>query len=818
MVKYSEKIIRSLPLSHMIYRDSEIDQEKAAKLVVYHYSLSKNYHWSEWQDRVDDGLDSHYYPYLMKSYKDQFGLYVALDSEKDNPPVIKNSDGIIIEPNRVHYAPMLNPVWIRLIMRKVSAFGCHCKGSHSLGRPLLQTDIWRSKTSCGINTISLDCRTQQRNDKDTTEVVLFYANVPLRLVNMNNIPLNSSRALWIYDKNKVLIRWKPEKSTKKTFQVYQEMQKNKDKRKLRPFIDLSSPDALKNSWPWILQPIQKEFIKQARSFGFTLTPIVLQLRPLPLKTKFKTAEHAKFPGVQLGAEIKVLDLRFSRKIPTQYIVAKIQKLLNKKYPDVQLKLLPDLDPSSFSALEKDRANCILILLDQAPGMIEDRYPLTNKLRTKVACQHININPFDLTGDSIANNLVVEQSTPDGNIRLIPAVDSCYYDYTIHDLEKKSYLDALARNAEVVYKELALKHLLLCDETRISTSLIEQKNLLTHNLLVITEGYLFTVDKDRPVFLPFNPSDPNLVATCDEKLKFFNTSVAELLSLLNKNWPYSYRPEAVIQGFGSDEEKLTKFSQKLTIVIHKTESISILLQDPKYDKPNMLPENLNALMAILDTQSQQLSLNNWLLPDTEALTVYIEQLNEEGELSDTNKKTLLRELDLLCELWNCALREHYCNNEFNVTYDILKSYTFSKWPERKNALAVNGQKLIKKASSSLIASWNKLLSRAFDLPLGDPRNWLKNVPGITRLWHDPEQHYVIVGSLAPLQPQIQRQPSIRQWHPLQGELNPELLTGLVDVDWVRMNQLAGNPCVATLIRRWKECQVQPDNVRDGTTPE
>lgn len=24
-----------------------------------------------------------------------------------------------------------------------------------------------------------------------------------------------------------------------------------------------------------------------------------------------------------------------------------------------------------------------------------------------------------------------------------------------------------------------------------------------------------------------------------------------------------------------------------------------------------------------------------------------------------------------------------------------------------------------------------------------------------------------------------------------------------VDWVRMNQLAGNPCALTLIKRWKE---------------
>ena len=34
-------------------------------------------------------------------------------------------------------------------------------------------------------------------------------------------------------------------------------------------------------------------------------------------------------------------------------------------------------------------------------------------------------------------------------------------------------------------------------------------------------------------------------------------------------------------------------------------------------------------------------------------------------------------------------------------------------------------------------------------------------------------------------------------------NIDLLVDLLDVDWVRMNQLAGNPCVTTLIKRWKE---------------
>ncbi|OUX87954.1 MAG: hypothetical protein CBB95_07575, partial [Alteromonas sp. TMED35] len=74
--------------------------------------------------------------------------------------------------------------------------------------------------------------------------------------------------------------------------------------------------------------------------------------------------------------------------------------------------------------------------------------------------------------------------------------------------------------------------------------------------------------------------------------------------------------------------------------------------------------------------------------------------------------------------------------------------------------------------------------------------------------DKEKGYFVVGGLTSPKAQLMRQPSIRQWHTLQGELDIELLADLLDVDWVRMNQLAGNPCVTTLIKRWKE--INPDS--------
>lgn len=77
------------------------------------------------------------------------------------------------------------------------------------------------------------------------------------------------------------------------------------------------------------------------------------------------------------------------------------------------------------------------------------------------------------------------------------------------------------------------------------------------------------------------------------------------------------------------------------------------------------------------------------------------------------------------------------------------------------------------------------------------------PGLQGMHVDHEHNFFIVGTLSPLKLQLARQPGIRQWHPIQGEIDVDLICKLLDVDWVRMNQLAGNPSPLLLINRWNE---------------
>lgn len=804
--------IRQLPLSHTLYRDDEIDASKAERLVVYHYPLLKSYRWQEWVDHLDSQLSYQYYPYLMRNYNERFGLFVALDSTDDEPPVIKNSDGIHLSPERIRYTPEMNPVWIRLIMRKAVAFGNHCRGSHTKGQPLLKIDVWQGKKSTGINAMSLDCRTQQLADQKTTEVVLSYENVPLRPLKPEEDVLKCRSPLWIYGEKNVLMRWIPTKGNQPSRTIYKTIPKNKNRRQNRPFLDLSSVEALEKSRCYILKSVQQELIKQAAEFGFDLEPKVLNLKSLLTQTKYKSnsSTQSVITSIPLNTKVDVLDMRMSKAIPASEIVSRIQQALDNKKLGTQLSLLPDIEPHDLSKLEVQNQQRILILIDQLKGIVDDRYPLTETLRTQVACQHINVNPHDLSSDSVEAGLLVEQTDDNDETILIPEVDSKYYEYDLSQFDTKLCQEELTRKAEIVIKELELKYLLLNQDAKISTSLPQQKDLLTESLIVITDGYLFTVKNDRPVMLPFNSLNSNCVRDCNEVLNSFNTSVQSLLTLLNEKWPYNYKPKVVMEGCNSSPEKLTKFLRKLTIVIHKSETVSIYFQDPQYETPYMIPLHLEEMRKTLNSQNHlKFPIERWQLPPQEKMMKEVEQLTEEGELTVSKKKGLLQELDTLIHCWYKTLKEMCDEGSTVVDYQEIKKDFSRRLLEIRNARLKPDEKPKSRNPSNLISSWTTLLSRVFELPLGDVRQWLREVPGIQKLWHDPEQGYYVVGGLAPLKKQLQRQPSIRQWHALQGELDTNLLTKLLDVDWVRINQLAGNPCVATLVKRWRECQSNPD---------
>lgn len=805
------RTVKQLPLSHTIYLDNEINPDKAKNLVVYRYSLGNIYKWKEWTEHLDKELSMRYYPYFMKKNGQDSVLFVSVDSEKDKPPIILNKDNVEIIPEKVEYSQEFNPVWIRLIMRKVSAFGTHCKGSHTLGRPLLKIDTWNSDKISGINAISLDCRTQQRKDGNTTEVVLFHEHVTLCLLETNKANSSYKKSMWVYDKNNILVRWIPNKGECHAAPVYTEILKNKNKRRQQSFIDLSNSKTFAQSWPVLLKPIQKDLIIQAAKYGFYLKPVVLNLEPLPLKTKYKANPKTRstVPSVTLLDKILVLDLRYSKKISSNDILTSLKKALTEKSIKTKLELLDtgkkeDLNKEDLNHLSLEKKDSVLILLDQYPKVEHDKYPLTEDLRTRVACQHINVNPNDLQGHSFDKNLINE-NIEDSTNEVFLKTKKGYYDYELSMFDNDSAFDALKRNLEISIKELSIKHLLINEKVSLSSILPKEQDLLTEDLIVITDGYLFTVKNKRPILLFFKPDEKEQVIKLDKVLTAFNTSTRQLWELLYEEWPYNYKLKNFKHSCG---KKLEQFARRLTIVIHKEEKVSIYIQDPKYDTPHILPNYLEETLETLKIQSTPLKLQEWMLPKKETLEDLINQLINDGELPTKNGIDLLALLNDIHSVWEEAIKQMWSENITTIEFKVLKQKAFKLLLILNNKL-VKGKDPKSRISPFINSSWVTVLSRYFKLPLQDIRSWLRDIPGIQKLWHDPKQGYYVVGSLTSPQLKIERQPSIRQWHTLQGDMNTELLTSLLDVDWVRSNQLAGNPCVALLVRRWRDCQILND---------
>ncbi|WP_223116363.1 hypothetical protein [Nitrincola alkalisediminis] len=267
-----------------------------------------------------------------------------------------------------------------------------------------------------------------------------------------------------------------------------------------------------------------------------------------------------------------------------------KSLIALKSVDVSWNLLDGVVPNDFERIKLDHSDRVLILLDQEKGIEDDRYPLTKSLVARCAVQHINVNPHDVTGDPVEKGLLIESKRDDDPIKLYVAYEGGYYNYNNDLLDTKDYKEAIIRKLEVVLKELELKRLLIDSDRPISQVLPLQRACLNESTIVITDGYLFTVSNDRPVLIPFDPTDSDMTSKANEYLSNFETSVDDLLNLMNENWPYSYRQNVVMDYYGSEVDKQRRFAARITLVLSRGEDaqVSIMMQDPSYDQPNVLP--------------------------------------------------------------------------------------------------------------------------------------------------------------------------------------------------------------------------------------
>ena len=163
---------------------------------------------------------------------------------------------------------------------------------------------------------------------------------------------------------------------------------------------------------------------------------------------------------------------------------------------------------------------------------------------------------------------------------------------------------------------------------------------------------------------------------------------------------------------------------------------------------MIPYKLDEVVEAINFKNESLPLVKWKLPDKEDVIKNMDGFVQENLLSQSNRNTLLRELDDLYDCWYDTLKSFAREGETQVSYKKLKIDFFCRFLALKNSRLVQEDAHKSRNSSPLVSAWTKLLTELFSRPLVDERVWLhNNVPGIRRLWHDPDQGYYVVGGLA-----------------------------------------------------------------------
>lgn len=759
-----------LNTSLLMYRDHDIDAKRAAQLVVYRYHLAMvGVKFWQWRECFDPQLSGHSYPYYLQGDS----LYVAVIHSTDRPPTIKAVDGTLLEGERVAYAPEYNPVWLKLILRRIGHQTGKTIGYRALGKPLLTLAEWGG-VNPGVEAIDLDVRVRQRRDQCTTEVYLNINNVLLRKLT----PQDPRRGpLWSRAQDGWFSRWFSGHKSAQATVLYGEIKKSKHRRKLRPFLDLTSPNNLATSRSYFIQQVVANFIEAAQYYGFALHTEVLTIEPHPHHRSRKSRRFASLPLANFA--VTLIDARENIEIPLSQLQAFLQPLLQQQGLDIELQL-PSASANNLHDIQFLPQQRYLVILDQGKGLPEDPYLITQqKMQHQPSCaiQHLIINPYEMD-DSINTELWFTRDQDDNIIE----VQDAYYDYEFSQLLKCA--DTLAIKLAVCVKELHFKQLMRDPSTRISQYLPQHAAHLS-NISLITHGCLFTVEEDRPVVIPITFSDPELLEQGNCVLARHGIDYPQLLQLLITHWPYHFGPQQDIQ------RNVDKFIKAQTLVMQGTQNI--YLQSPQQHTPTLTPAGLASLGPLLAGRKEAYSLARWRLPgerqELPSLPALRQLLVTGDQVTDQALLKLQHHLPRLCQYWQQVTSQSAGHSK--VRFDPLRK-AFNELAKQSGV-----------SDKKLLGLWWQWLSATIQIPVYDPRVWLRQVPGLTGLWFDAEQGVYLVGELGNLKLKLIRQPSIYRWHALRGELNGDTLMPLLDVDFVRMGSLAGRVYPHLFIRLFLE---------------
>lgn len=843
--------------STLFYQDAEIDPKLANTLTVYKYRLpAAEYRSPKELPQMPDAEEMRG---AYAFYRVNNSLFVALENAQDPAPILVDRANSPLPYEKVAYHPSLNYVWLRLILRQLNHPGSPFEARNLLGQylylisPLTQSLQRKQK----LYAMEIDCRLRQESSGTRTEVQLNFKNVvlfPLSAERIEQIAHHKKhgQSYWTYAGNQTLRRWYPKGKKAPKGAIYQALTHKRYRqgaglRIQYPFLNLRNADTLKESRAYIVKEVQNRFITLAARYGFFLTPKQIPFRKLPHKTRASTKESFPFTSIPQAGEITLIDLRKNSRVPTHYFETLFNTMLN----DLGLSALtlrhnPAITPETIANFTPKAEERALVIIDQVKGMEDDHYRLTDHLAPQISIQHINVNPYEYGTQTAIENGLVEVIELDEALQKIHQQDSllrptsAYFEYEKPALLEKHYLSELKMRFQVSLKEIRIKELIL-KKAPTSEILPELSEVLTEDLLMITERLLCTFEKGYPRFIPLKEQEK-----VEQYLYRFNCSLSTLFTLLKSDrWPYQHK--YITEEIQKDPKKLASRLNQLTFLITRTPSprapsgwqINIAVKH--LQSPLLLPQGIERVPTTLKRQFKARPLAFWAMTPqdlaqlkaiiqrekrltvTEELPLFpeleephspreptplkgveegAESLLAESPLTESQCNKLLTFLSRWVTFWNKTLQGLAKDGHSTIHFADLRSRVFRQWHSAE--LKTPGVR-----DSHFNNALTLLFSEFYGIDFREIRHWWRQSPGNAGLWHgrmisnqQANDYFIISGLRAP-ELKLERQPSIRRWTSLQGDLDIELMRQLLDVDWVRLNQLAGNTAIELLARRWKE---------------
>lgn len=182
----------------------------------------------------------------------------------------------------------------------------------------------------------------------------------------------------------------------------------------------------------------------------------------------------------------------------------------------------------------------------------------------------------------------------------------------------------------------------------------------------------------------------------------------------------------------------------------------MLQNPSNSTPLLLPEGITDLIPLLENRTRQFGVASWMLP-----TDYENRLHQKfiedvlpNTITATQLDKLVRNIASLCREWQLLVHSNLSLGKIN--YNTLRK-AFNERAKKH----IGGDSVIR-------GYWWLILSKLIGRAVYEPRQWLREVPGLKGLWFDSEQGYYLAGDLNNLNHTIARQPSVYRWHALRGK--------------------------------------------------